>query len=61
VKGAVATIHFPTGGERVLREGAEQAAVVANRDGDSGLAFGRRKGKREQASAGPKGGGIGLG
>jgi hypothetical protein len=56
----VATIHFATGGEEVLRGGGEQAAVAANREGGSGLAFSRRKEKREQASAGPKGGGVGL-
>jgi hypothetical protein len=31
------------------------AAVAASREGGGGLAFGRRKEKRERASAGPKG------
>jgi hypothetical protein len=57
VKGVVAAIHFATRGEGVLR-GCEQAVVAANREG---LAFGRRKEKRERASAGPKGGGVSLG
>jgi hypothetical protein len=31
------------------------AAVAVSREGGGGLAFGRRKEKRERASAGPKG------
>jgi hypothetical protein len=37
------------------------AAVAASREGGGGLAFGRRKEKRERASAGPKMGWMKLG
>jgi hypothetical protein len=36
-------------------------ATVARSSGGGGLAFGRRKEKRERASTGLKGGGVGLG
>jgi hypothetical protein len=38
-----------------MEEGGAVVAAVASREGSDGLAFGRRKEKRERASAGPKG------
>jgi hypothetical protein len=57
----VVMIHFATGGEGVLHGGGEQATAAANREGSGGLAFSQRKERREWASAGLKGGGVGLG
>jgi hypothetical protein len=50
-----------TGGARSATAMAKRA-VAARSSGGGGLAFGRRKEKREQASAGLKGGGgpVGL-